>query len=135
MTKIEVLPEPDINFKVNGINCYTLGVILQKYYNYLIENNFVSYLYYLLVSISYNMIVFQAFGTSVNMQEVFLKVKIESTVENDNCEADSKSNDCDIGLISPNIDESGGKPCYILQNDSSTTKSDDAATCKYHDID
>lgn len=44
LTKIETLPEPDINFKVNGINCYTLGVILQKYYNYLTDNGFVSLL-------------------------------------------------------------------------------------------
>lgn len=43
LTKTEILPEPDINFKVNAINCYTLGVILQKYYDYLTENNFVSF--------------------------------------------------------------------------------------------
>lgn len=72
----------------------------------------------------------QAFGTSVNMHELFLNVKTESTVENDNSEADSKSNDCQIGLISPNIDETGGKSNYVVQNDSSTTKSDDAS-CEY----
>lgn len=44
LSKIEITPEPEINFKVNGINCYTLGVILQKYYNYLTENDFVSIL-------------------------------------------------------------------------------------------
>lgn len=65
------------------------------------------------------------------MQELFLKVKTESTIENENCETDSKSNDTEIGLISPNIDETGGKSNLIVQNDSSTTKSDDAGTCKY----
>lgn len=45
LLKIEIPPQqPDINFKVNGNNCYTLGVILQKYYNYLTENNFVSFI-------------------------------------------------------------------------------------------
>lgn len=48
LTKTEILLEPDINFKVNGINCYTLGVILQKYYNYLTENNFVSFACFIL---------------------------------------------------------------------------------------
>lgn len=74
---------------------------------------------------------FQAFGTSINMQELFLKVKTENTVENENSEADSKSNDAEIGLISPNIDELGGKSNSVLQNDSSTTKSDDAGSCEY----
>lgn len=65
------------------------------------------------------------------MQELFLKVKTGNDVENENSEGDSKSNDAEIGLILPNIDESGGKSNLIVQNDSSTTKSDDAVTCKF----
>lgn len=65
------------------------------------------------------------------MQELFLKVKTEKDGKNENSEGDSKSNEPEIELISPTIDEIGGKSNFFVQNDSSTTKSDDAGTCKY----